>query len=199
LLLLIALVLGVILAVMTGLQRSSREAEFRRLAKEIGDLTIEDGSKVHVLALETGEPLDFAWRVYVPTDFSTRIGFGGQMFDSGYSGNQDPVDFIVRARFRKSADGSLDIFVKEGDGSMRPNYVNKEVAALIRDHPEWVRVEQLGKDGIAVVDPKRNVLLLQLRMSPEMEAEARKTIPPDELKNYIDDLFDIILSVKVNP
>jgi hypothetical protein len=65
--LLLAVLIGRVLAWRTGEERGRLTERHRRLAQVTGDLPIEDPSKVYVLALETGERLHYTRRVYCPT------------------------------------------------------------------------------------------------------------------------------------
>ena len=69
LILLLVALSGGLLALQNGRQLRQLRAEYERLSTITGDLPISDASKVHVRALETGERLHFAWRVYLPANY----------------------------------------------------------------------------------------------------------------------------------
>jgi hypothetical protein len=65
-LLIVAVMIGAVQAWRSGLERARLTERLARLARKAGDLRIADETKVHVQALETEVPLEFAWRVYFP-------------------------------------------------------------------------------------------------------------------------------------
>src|SRR5262245_1749907 len=91
-------------------QRRAAHAEYLSLARLAGDLALSDPSKLHVLALETGESLHFAWRVYLPPNcrITTRHD-GGSLSSSSHSEAQH---FIARVRFREGPAGDLQVYTK---------------------------------------------------------------------------------------
>lgn len=66
LILILALMVGGVVAWKADRERGRLAAEHARLARMTGDLPIIDPARVHLLALETGEPLHQAWRIYLP-------------------------------------------------------------------------------------------------------------------------------------
>lgn len=67
--LLIAAIVGGVFTYQAGQKHRRLVSEFERLKNKVGDLTVDDPSKVHVRVLDTGEDLHFAWRVYFPAGF----------------------------------------------------------------------------------------------------------------------------------
>ena len=141
-LLLVAL-LGAALAWHTARQRARLTARRDELAQMVGDVAIADRTKLHVRAVETGEKLHFAWRIYVPPNFPLVLPMpGGGRVANASSGARD---FIARIRFRRNENGELEVYWK----LLGPNSVskvgNKHLAELLFDRPDASRVEQLGR------------------------------------------------------
>lgn len=113
--LLIAAVIGGVLAHRAGMQHQQLLTEFRRLEKKVGHLPIEDPTKVYVRALKTDEELHFAWRVYLPAGFNVRWQNSGG--GSSWSSNSNAGEFIARVRFRQNDRGVLSVFTKQRSGS----------------------------------------------------------------------------------
>ncbi len=67
-LLLIALAGGVFVW-RTDQQQARIRAKIERMTRTAGDLVVTDPSRIHVVALDTGEPLHFAWRIYLPAGY----------------------------------------------------------------------------------------------------------------------------------
>ena len=99
--LIIVVLIGGVLTWQTGRERSRLTARHGRLAKLAGDLRIADPSKVYVLALDTGEPLHFAWRMYFPPNYKLSL----LSRHSGVSvfGTSRPSEFIgARCAFART-------------------------------------------------------------------------------------------------
>jgi hypothetical protein len=92
--LLVASLVGGLLALSAGREYQRLLAEHRRLERKVGNVPISDASQVHVRALKTGEPLHFAWRVYLPAGFHARWDSG-----RGYStsSSSSASEFIASA------------------------------------------------------------------------------------------------------
>ena len=89
LVLLVVIAAGGVAALQTGRERSRLESTYERLHRKTGDLPIGDPAWVHVRAIETGDPLHFAWRVYFPSNYpkSSSFGSAGQSW-SGSGGRR---------------------------------------------------------------------------------------------------------------
>ncbi len=191
------LVLAVIIAIgsffawQTGWERYKLSKTVERLSAKTGDLLIADPSMVYVQALPTGEPLHFAWRVYLPANYklNLREGSGGQTSSSSTS----PSDFIARVRFREYESGDLHVYTRFEGGSSRSNLGDKTLARLLHNRWDKLQIKQLGADEVAVFAPNHAVTLLQLTLSEEMRQEARKTLAPDLQETYVPDLFKMEL------
>jgi hypothetical protein len=188
-LLLIAAVIGGVLAYRAAMERQRLLAERARLENKVGSLPIGDPSKVHVRALETGEPLHFAWRVYLPArrNFRWKCSSGG----SSWSAGSRASEFIARVRVRENEHGGLDVFTKQASGSARLGLGNKKLADLLRDRWNEVRVEQLGANGVAVTDANEVTTLLRLTLSDDLKREADQKLKKHFAKRFQTALFDV--------
>ncbi len=188
-----------ILAILTGAYRSWQSSQERerlkdtheRLARIIGILPIEDPSKVHVLALETGDPMHFAWRIYLPPHcpFHVRDNNGS----SSSSSSTDSTDFIARLRFRETEEGRLEIHKHMKNTSSRSAMGNPSLTNLLHDRWDQLQVEQLGAPDIAVLDPDEPALLLRLSLPDDLAAQARTTLDAREQKRYIPVIYALHL------
>ena len=93
----------------SGQQRSAARAEYERLVRLTGDLPITDVSKIHALALETGESLHFAWRVYLPPNCRIMVKHNG---GSSSLFRSNPQHLIARVRFREQPPGRLQVYTR---------------------------------------------------------------------------------------
>jgi len=191
--LLIAVIVGGIFTYQASRQNRRLEAEFQRLAVKVGDLAVGDPALVYVQALPTDDPLHFRWRVYVPANFNAKWAHGG-----GYSmsTNSDPCEFICMIRLAEDDAGRLNVHHKEGNGSGRTSLGGTKLADLVRGREDEILVEQLGKDGVAVVRPDEVAVFLRLRLSDDLKREAEKKLDSHSFKRYGKELFKMRLGDK---
>ena len=101
-LVLLAIVLaGGVLAWRAGRERASLAAHHVRLLAAAGELPADDPTLIYLKALDTGDPLHFAWRVHLPAnshlEVRSRTGSG---WSGGFWSGSSPTDFIARVRLR---------------------------------------------------------------------------------------------------
>ncbi|HYW80262.1 MAG TPA: hypothetical protein VE890_11825 [Thermoguttaceae bacterium] len=187
-LLLIAAIIGGVTTYRSGETQRELLAEQNRLEQMVGSLHVDDLTKMHVRALDTGEPLHFAWRVYVPPGFKMR--WESPNGGGSSSSQSDAREFVARIRFRESDDGILEVFTKEGGGSSRMGLGNQKLAAILHDRWDEIEVEQLGRDGQAVVEPDQVATLVRLNLSESLKEEAKGKLSQNMLKRYQELFFD---------
>src|SRR5262249_53145162 len=114
LLLLLTILPGGFLAWQTGRERGRLEDRYERMVKIAGDLPIADPTKVFIRAVDTGEPLHLAWRVYLPPNYTlivrNRTGDGSSGSSTSWSLNS--AEFIARVRFRKDERGLMSVYTR---------------------------------------------------------------------------------------
>ncbi|MBN2294352.1 MAG: hypothetical protein JXM70_18125 [Pirellulales bacterium] len=186
--LLIAAIIGGFYTYRANRQYRQLKAEVNRLSVEVGDLDVADPSKAYVEALPTGEPLHFAWRVYLPANFQA---CWKHTSGSSWSTNSEPSEFLSRVRIIEDDKGQLLVYHKEHGGSGKCNLGSTKLAKLLRGRWNEIHVEQLGSDGIAVVDPNDISVLLRLTLSDELKIEAQEKLNKYENKQYQKELFGI--------
>ncbi|HEU5117546.1 MAG TPA: hypothetical protein VFT74_12955, partial [Isosphaeraceae bacterium] len=139
----------------------------KRLARITGVLPITDPSRVHVVALETGDPMHFAWRFYVPEKYNMRVA-DNQGSSSSWSSNA--AEFIGRVRFREDDQGRLEIHEHMKFSSGRSNLGSKELTRLLHGRWDQLRVEQFGAPEMAVLDADESAVLLRLSLPDDLAA-----------------------------
>ncbi len=109
-LILLALV-GAYLALLTGIERASLTAHVTRVERRIGTFKITDPTLVQIQAVETDNPLEFAWRIYLPANYSTSIvqSFDSAGSTSSWSTNVNPTEFMARVILHES-NGLLECY-----------------------------------------------------------------------------------------
>jgi hypothetical protein len=193
-LLIVVLAVGGVLAWNASRERSRLEAEYRGLRLATGELPISDPAKAHILALETGEPLHFAWRIYLPPNYQVirRDNLGS----SGTSSSSQSVEFIARVRIREDGKGGLEIYQSFSGGSSRGGFADRTLAELLRGREGTLIAEQLGAKEVATLGPDEPATLLRLSLPGEMEAEERAKLSPYLFEK---DLFPVIFELKLGP
>ncbi len=193
--LLVTLLVGGVLAWQSGRERSRWMEWHARLARATGDLVVADPSLVHFRALETGDPLHFAWRVYFPANYSQILsGSTGGVTRTGSS--RRATEFLARVRFRPDDCGVIQVYTHFANGSSRSTLGDKELAELLRDRWDKIRVEQVGAPKLAVIKPDQHAVLLRLTLADELQVEARKKLSAGEQQQFVPVLFELDLGPK---
>jgi hypothetical protein len=189
--LLAVVLIGGVLAAQTSRERARLEQHYRRLIQMTGELPITEPSKVYVRALDTGEPLHFAWRIYLPAKSKQRWSshWAGSSSTSTTSSNT-PSEFVGRLRFRQDEQGRLELYERLSNTSSRMTFGDQALAELLRDRWDKVRVEQLGSPRLAVLDPDQPAVFLRLTLPEDLQEEARKKLPPFTVTQYVPILFE---------
>ena len=178
LLLVLAILPGCFLAWQSGRERSRLEARYERMVRIAGDLPIEDPSMVYVRAVDTGEPLHYAWHFHLPPNYSLilRNETGGGSGGSSTSSSTGSRDFIGRVRFQPDAQGLLTVYTHFDGSSGMMGIGDLAFADLVKAHRGEIRVEQLGSTGLAVLEPGQTAVLLRLTLPDHLLGEARKSL-----------------------
>jgi hypothetical protein len=142
--LLLVVLSGAVVAWQTGQERSRLNTRHERLFRIAGELLVEAASKLYVHALDTGETLHFAWRVYCPPNKT--ILLSSRQGDQGLSlSNRSSDEFIARVRLRCDDRGFMRVFIRVANGSSTEQILgDQKLATLLRGHWGKIRVEQLG-------------------------------------------------------
>ncbi len=156
-------------------------AELRKLRDEVGNLSIEDRSKFHAIAIESDEPNTWRWRMFVPKgvryqwnisceNISSNIppkeaGTVGVSNDS-YSDTENEV--FVTARLREGDNGSWTLSVSSKIGDSKHQMYGSRIT-IPPDKIEWrsktpaTSGQVIGSNGTEVRDPKGPIILLEER------------------------------------
>jgi hypothetical protein len=193
LILLILFLIGAVLAWQSSRERARLMATHTQLAAITGDFQIVDPTRVNVLALETGDPKHFAWRIYLPPGFTQdiRVLTGGGNITQSSSGSSS--DSIARVVFREDKNGMLEIYSRFSQGSSRSSVGDKSLADLMRGRWETLRVEQAGSKRTALLEPNKPYTLLRLTLPEDLQAEALVKLPDYLQKQIVPDLLHVEL------
>lgn len=186
--LLIATIVGAVLAYRAVKKHRELSAEHQRLEAKVGSLPIGDPSKVHVRAIPTGEKLHFAWRVYVPAGFQMKLKYGSGSGTTMYSSAHQ---FIIRARFQEYKDGTFQVFIKRGGGASLSQLGDQDLANLLHERWDEVQVEQLGVKDVTVIEADEIAHLLRLTLPDDLQQQAEETVRPSVMRQFKTGLLDI--------
>jgi hypothetical protein len=168
-----------ILMKLYGLQR-----ELDHLTQKTGCLTITDPTKVHIRAIDTGEPLHFAWQAYFPANYSFSYTTNS---GSGSNSHGLPRETILRVRIRE-VDGRLMIYQRLGGGGGGAIGGSAKLIELLKEHPDALqklRVERLAADGLMVFDVGESHTLLKISLPPDLQAEAKEKFEKREYNRIV--------------
>jgi hypothetical protein len=186
--LLIAAVIGAVLAYRVARQHQELSSEHRRLEALVGSLPIEDPTKIHVRAINTGEELHFAWRIYAPAGARVKWQYDS---GSGTSMNSEPSQAIARVRLRQQEDGSVHVFIKRGGGASRMQLGDQEFGRVLREHWSEIEVEQLAVDEVVALEVDEVVTLLRLTLPEAVMQEAEQRVRPEVVRRFRSSLLSI--------
>jgi hypothetical protein len=193
LLLFAGLVIGGVSAWRSGVERSRLERKYRRLSQITGELRVEDASRLNLLALETGDPLHFAWRVYIPPKYEFRVhrSSGG----GGSSSSSAAKDIIGRVRLREDEEGQLLAYTHFGGFSTKMGIADQSLAAFLHGRQDRIRVERLASTHLEMLPTGRSAVLLRLSFPEEMREEARQALTP----HVYETSFPVFYELTVGP
>ncbi len=186
--LLIAAVIGGVLAYRVAVKHRGLSAEHRRLEAKVGSLPIEDPTRIHIRALDTDEECSFAWRVYVPAGLGIMWQHGG---GSATSWDIAARHFIAQLRIRQSENGCLEVFTSQAGGSGKFQLGNQALADLLRDRWSDISVEQLGTEGVVVLEPDTVATLLRLTLPDDLKQQAKRRVGEAVMRQFQAGLLDI--------
>ena len=186
--LIIAILVGGVLAWQTGRERSRLTDRHERLAKTAGELPITDPSKVYCRSLDTGEPLHFAWRL-LPAELPE--AHRQRRRRTQHVGVQSAIRIHrprAVSRGRPGRHASLNHF---GDGSSRSTVWDKELTEFLRSRWDKVRIEQLGKPDVTVLGPDQPAVILRLTLPEELPEETLKSLSDRNQKRLVAELYEL--------
>lgn len=190
-LVLLAIVLaGGMLAWQAGHERARLEQHYDRLVEVAGELPVDDPTLIYLKALNTGDPLHFAWRVHLPA--KTHLDVRSKTVNGWSRGSWScsaPKDFIARVRLREDDQDVVYIYTKFVDGSSQSGVGSPGLARLLREHASELKVEQVGKPGVAVLDPKAKTPKILLRVV--VPDSLRDKLPPDLPARFFPNLVEL--------
>ncbi len=188
---LVVLILGAfIFAWQMGQSRKRLDAEYQRLARVTGDLTIEDASKVHVQAIDCVEPFHFSWRVYLPADRTWIV-------ETGPRGNTRAWiaqgEFLAHAQFRVDKLRNVTVYIDFGGGSTEWYLCDQFLTELLEDQWNRIHIETVGTSVIEAIEPGEFIIILRLSFPKDLKSEARRKLRGWSRDLVVPDFFEVRL------
>jgi hypothetical protein len=172
---LLSIAVGAYLLVSARAEQHEVRQEYDLLVGKVGLLEITDETKIHIAALKTDDPFEFAWRVYIPKGVAlkrtTKSITGGS--STGYPRDSDGSEVVWRTRLRFNRE-KLQIFNKYSHGSSLTGSGNKKVVAFLKAHADELRIEHLAEDGPASYDAHQVLTLLKIEIPEHLRDDALK-------------------------
>jgi hypothetical protein len=165
----------------TSRQLTAAQSELRQLRDELGYISIDDRSKFHAVALDTGEPNTWQWRLFIPKGAKYQWNLACQDIPqrsppakAGMTGvSNEPYwerdnEVLVTARLREVDHGNwtLSVSSKIGDSRSQMSGATLKIPA---ERIEWMQSvpstdgQVIGSEGTDVRDPSGPIILLQRR------------------------------------
>ncbi|MCY2982178.1 MAG: hypothetical protein NTY15_00900 [Planctomycetota bacterium] len=169
-LIIVLTLIGGYLAVQSGRQRASLSSQVARIEKRIGTLPISDPRLVHIQALETENPLEFKWRVYLPANFKmTQVVHSDSSASTrGRMHLSDPKELIAKVQFREN-NGRIECYSDFGPAFSVMEFPQSMHAAVLREKVDQLQIEQLGKNGLVTFEPDEEFTILRITVPIELQ------------------------------
>lgn len=179
-------------------QLAELHREQSRLASTVGQMGISDAKLVHIKALNTQEPWQWAWRVYLPDNANGTLAYFVGSSGSGSHGfNGGPQEFIARVNITRLKDGRFGLYSRFTGGSSFSSFGSKEFCEFLTEHRDQLKIEQLGEDGktqaLSAGDPA--VLVLRISLPDELARQATEKFGDDADKLLIPTVLDVKLEL----
>jgi hypothetical protein len=204
LLIVVALVCFAIGTYVVGTRLANAEREVRKLRNESGFLTIDDRSKVHVIALGVDEANTWRWRLFIPKGHQYSWNIAAEKIPKndvpekaeirGISNEaywEQDNEVLVTARLRQGEDKNWRLSVESRIGDSK-NQMSGAALQIAKEKMQWMidgrasstdgRVT--GDRGVAVFDPKGPIILLQRRPT-ERQPDGSYLPSPNPMPGYM--------------
>lgn len=196
-LLLVATVVGAYQAIQSLRILQTVQAEQTRIIAKVGELDITDRKLMHVRALESDGPLQFAWRVYLPAGVSGVVtGNGGGGSSSHGFGDSSDSEFIARVGISQSKAGHIALYQKFGNGSGLHTFGTPEFLAFVIREQHRLQVVRLADKQTQRPAKGETITLLKISMPDDLAAEARQQFTGPTIQGLIPIIFESTIQVR---
>jgi hypothetical protein len=164
-----------------GTRLSEAERELRTLRNETGNLTVDDRSKVHVIALDSDEQNSWRWRMFVPKGRKYSLNISAESIPkddvppqaqmAGYSNEpywERENEVLVTAKLRQLDDGNWRLSVSPRIGDSK-NQMAGAALQIPKEKLQWMTEVSAtdgrvaGSNGVKIFKASEPIILLQRR------------------------------------
>lgn len=170
--LLLIAIAGVVPAWLTGIEVRRLTREHERFARMSQSLIVTDPAKIHLIAIDTGDPYHFAWRIYTPANFQISLSSFGSFIQTKQGEN------LIQVRFIRNHYGQMCIFTNLLGNTYYMYNFERETAEMLRDHWNDVTVYRAGSTGSVVAGENGRLVLLRLTLSEDALREIGPKLDP---------------------
>lgn len=157
----VVLAFGAMLAMQANRRKVELQDEFNQLVAKHGWLPVDDKDKIHLIRLDTDDPMHFRWRVYQPA--KQALQWKSPSSSSSGSSSQER-NFISQVRFRFIDEERVDVFYSHASGSGRGSIWNGPGAKFLREHWDELEITVAGGDGLESYGPDELATLIEVRI-----------------------------------
>lgn len=195
--LLVATIAGAVVAVSTARTLHGLQAEHARLGRTAGELVITDPALLHVRAIDTGDPLHFAWRVYAPAgQWRVWAETGGSGRSSSTHSDSQSHEFIARVRLTARSEQAT-VYTSFHGSASSSSFGSAEMLQFLIDHSHEIQIEQLGERTTASIKPGQPATLLKITVPENLVDQARQAFRDPNATPLVPNVFEC--RVEFNP
>ena len=142
-------IIGSVYFVRVQAELAALHKQHARIRATYGEMKIEDPDAVHIKAIDSKHPWQWAWRVYLPDNSQGTLTYKIGQGSSGSLGfGSSKQEFVSRLSLTELKDGRMGLFNRFEGGSSFSRFGSKEFFDFLREHRDELQIEQLGDRGI---------------------------------------------------
>ncbi|MCC6511078.1 MAG: hypothetical protein IT423_18395 [Pirellulaceae bacterium] len=185
-LLILATVIGAITLARSSLTLQSLKKEQARIDQAVGHLEITDKTKIHIVAIDSGDPWQWAWRVYLPSFVTGSVITQNGTGSSSHGFGSGPQEFVARCSLTQTQSGTVGLYLRFINGSTYSSMGTPEFYQFLKTHRQKLQIEQLGSDGVVQLVPgAKSQTLLRLRLPDDLAAVALKQFSQADVRAHL--------------
>lgn len=190
-------ILGSVFFVRVQSQLAELHKAQARIVAAVGEMKIQDPSVAQIKALETNQPWQWAWRVYLPDNSNGTLTYQvgqGSSGSLGFASSQQ--EFIARLSLTQLKDGRLGLYNRFEGGCSFSSFGTKEFGDFLREHRDELEIEQLGSQGAEQLKAGGpTVVFFRLKLSDELARQASERFPDRMLQKLIPTVLEVELDI----
>jgi hypothetical protein len=150
-------------------QLKGLRTEANRLAALVGEIDLEDPSRIHVVSVPDDRPNEFSWRVFLPAEHAWAInqhmGSGGRS-SHNQTASSSPNDMLVRFRMTETESGWTTFLVH--DSGTNSSSMPSEFGAFLDEHWNELKIQIAGSEGELTLETDQVLTLLRIEVPEEL-------------------------------